>query len=845
MRTITASQERVLSLEHRSEHIRVRVDRDGSGTFVDLRSLADYDWIDSVRWGQNVDKPVGEATIVLVRENYQLSLAPLDAASKFNQASQMIEVHRDVFVDTAVLPMDAQPVESDWEEQFNGKIYKIKWGGKKSRLTLKCRDQGGDIQSEFVETQTRHGGDFTGGVDTGAAPQQLDDVIQDVLDTHATSAPTLLVATTPSYAVNEYLQQKQPVLKAIRVLGMLIGFDVRYRWDNAGGNFRLTLIEPDRTPAGVDRTFDQNDYDDLPVVDISEVNVRNFIRVIYLDSTTNVRTIVERSDAASITRYGRRFMEITEGASSVIRDSATAGRLADAALAELEDPELEGSVLMSYFPKVQLMDFYRFVANDVHYNADQDLAVGGFTHVAKSGARSSIKTTMQLRGNPSMGKKRWLALDGGRPGVAAAVDTDGPAKPNVSCTVGQGHISITIDEPAETDWKTTEIYLDESTIPATTFPTRPSSALLVASGKQSRFDIGGLTPGTTVFVRAIVVDLKGNFIATTDLITDVPERTGAFHENTETWRQNLVGNPQFGQQTKPAADEPPDGWSMKTGDWDDDATVSTSITHSGGQSLHIKELPSRTVEIVSDFIPYEPGDILEGSIVSRAENTGGATDFLKGFIDIYFGNKTTLSSSSPQIVGNTTASFVKARGVTYRDTAGSARYAQFRIELVSGIAPNQDHYIDSVKLTKALGAFSAEAGTQADIATGTDVVVNFDDDSGAPAFDRGEIFDTGNNRMDAPFNGISTFTAQVGLLSLSGSESMDIAIRVNGSRVKASNTVVATTGGTIATVTAELDLDEGDLVDVVVQHDGPGTGIDLETANTVSFFTGSNITRED
>lgn len=835
MRTITAAEDRLLSLTNRSEHLRVLIDRDGTSNFVDVSDLSDYDWIKSVRWGENIDRPVASATVTLVRENYDLSLAPLDAASKFNQAAQLIEIHRLIKIETAVLPMDAIPADADFELMFEGRIDKIQWGGLGSKIVLTCRDLGGDLQSEFIEIQTQHG--FT---------DQLNVVIQDILDTHASSPPTLLVASTPSFAIDTYLQQKQPIMKAIRTLGLLIGFDVRYRFDNAGGDHRLTLIEPDRAPSSVDRTFGPDDYDDLPNVSINSINIRNVIRVIYTDSGTGVKTIIESSDAASITRFGRRFMEITEGAASVITGSAAATRLADAALAELKDPELESSSRQDYFSKIQLMDFYRWLANNIHYDTDQELAVTGYQHTASvSGATVSIKTEMQLRGKPSVGKKRWLALDGGRPGVASATDTTGPAKPGISCSTGVGSITIRIDEPAELDWATTEIYLDTSTIPATTFPTKPSQSLKVASGRRSRFDITGLIPGVQVFVRALVIDVKGNFIETTDLIIDVPEKVGAFHENEETWRQNLIGNPQFGQQTRDAATFEPDGWTVTTGAWGAGNVVrDEAVSQSGCASVKFPAIgSSRTIEMVSDFIPIEGDDILSGSFLFR-KDAADANTSLEIFLDFYQGDKTTLveSVSIGTDTTDTGADFLKVPTEWIR-VDNDSRYFQARIRSVVVTSGTANIYVDSVRTTKALGAFRAEmSGDEVDLAFAT-VTVPFDTE----IFDRGEIYDTPNKEADFAFDGISSFSATVSMRGLTTTEFFAIGIRRNGVS-KGTSPIVFGRGSLLVrtTVTASFDIVKGDLINVVLTHSGPTTGgVDIVSGPSDSYFSGNNITRED
>ncbi len=860
MRTITDAEDRLLTRKHRAEHVRVLIDRDGAGDFADVTNLLNgRDFLRSVRWGENIDNPVATATITLVRENYALSLAPLADNSKFNQTSQFIEINRLVRVETQIQPMDTPLDASAWERQFDGRINKIEWGGKQSRLVLRCRDLGGELQDEFIETQIRHGGDFLGGVDVGAAPQQLDTTIQDILDTHADSPPTLLVATTPSFAVNEYLQQKQPIMKAIRTLGMLIAFDVRYRFDNAGGTHRLTLIEPDRSPVGVDREFGPDDYDDLPSVSINAVNIRNRIRVIYLDEVTGVRTAVEVSDAASIARFGPRFMEITEGAVTVIKTSAIALRLANGALAELKDPDLEGTAKLDYFSKVQLMDFYRWTENNVHYSSSQDLAVGGYDHVATiSGGRSSIKTTMQLRGKPSMGKKRWLALDGGRPGVASSTDTDGPKRPGITFDVGMGLLTIHIDEPPEPDWDTTEVYLSTATIPATSFPDRPSPGLLVASGRQSRFDLGALVPGSTVFVRAIVVDVKGNFIDTTDLVTQVPETVGVFHENSDTSRINMVPNGDFGQTTKDIVTVAPDGWDVinrrtdvALGVWGTDWIEDTSIQQTGTRSVKSPSTSVLSTRIESALYPVSL-NVLSFITWSVRASAVAAGNIVKVGFTLYRADKSVITDSDvhsgPLSAVDTFETFFASVYPNLTPFFDDAFYFSVFVEKDASV--NFDLFCDRVFQWRGFQAFEAFQDTLESVPGSTDFNPRF----------QTEVFDFGGATRGATNFGLDVgtfnriyrvlepgrygFQAGVALSDVPASRQVEVGFHINGTRVKKGVDVrtSAATGATGIQLTcaATFDLAKSDTVEAYVRHTN-GSNLNTIVGRDRTYFHGGRV----
>lgn len=444
-RTTTASEAAILTKRNQAVYLRVYVDEDGLGNFVDLATLIGRDWVVSARWGENVDSPVSTAQIGLIRESYDNSLSPLMTASRFNQPAKKLEVSREIRVYTATRTHGEDFVEdlNEYELVFQGVIDEIDFGGSQSNISLNCRDLGAVLQDTFIEVQRETG------------PDDLPAVIQQILTDNGLGSITLFTPVAPTFTINKYLQRKEPVFDAIRKLAQMIGWDIRYRWDNGTASFRLTLFEPDRSKTVPDFTLGADRYDDLTKLKVSRTRIRNVVEVTY-GPNEQQRTTVQLSDASSISRYGRRFMELTEASSSEIDTVTEATAMAQAALDDLKEPDAEASAQLDYFFPVQTGDLIRFTANGTHFDVDQDLAVVSYGHqIDNRGA----KTSMVLRGKPSSGINRWLAIEG-RAGVSPNNDFEAPEEPTILNLSGEkGALVIEYRKPTNPDWDLTKVYV--------------------------------------------------------------------------------------------------------------------------------------------------------------------------------------------------------------------------------------------------------------------------------------------------------------------------------------------------------------------------------------------------
>jgi hypothetical protein len=400
VRTTTAGELLTLAKNARTVTQRVKV-ANGSGTMIDLSS-----WVESVVIDRDVDMPVSGATIQFTRSEgnqYVIrSLAPLRTDSTLNRLddgvtySPQLDLNRVVTVEEATTAIGASIVAGDYKLKFKGTIDSVNF--EQSPVTIQCRDEGAVLVDRWIETPATYG---TGG------GRGMELVIQDILDAVFGAAVIVLyVPTSPAYNITTYQQQKMSVMDAIQQLAQLKGWDIRFRYYEPSGIFKLTLSDPLRSKTTPDYTFGPSQYHVIPSFDINLTNIRNFIQGSYFNAATQSRLTVSVNDSASITKYGRRFFEIQEGDQSPIDTSTEMTNLITYALADLKDPKANQEVELPFFWPGDLNDLYRFSGNAATHNTDQDLAVVSIRDELSQGRH---RTIAKVRGSPAGQYLTWLA----------------------------------------------------------------------------------------------------------------------------------------------------------------------------------------------------------------------------------------------------------------------------------------------------------------------------------------------------------------------------------------------------------------------------------------------------
>lgn len=423
----------------------------------------------------------------------------------------------------------------------------------------------------------------------------MENVLQQMLNDSPVSV-TLYAPNASSFLMAPWKQEREPVLEAMRKVTQLIGWDLRPRYDS-GGTWRLQLYKPDRAASVPVRTFSPSSYVDVSALDMGIEDVRNVVRVVYgdrgdlgTDGKTPKRKYRQVADSASIAAYGRRFMEIAEEATSAIDAPAEADALASAALADLSTPYASLGVEAFFWPWVQLGDLYRFSANYVHFDSDQDLAVVGYSHEAQLGddGEQTFRTSLTCRGKPSGGSDRWLQWDS-RPGVApthSLQDSYGGLDVSVVDSAGvAGGARFRIAEKLErlAKFDGLELHISESS------GFIPSALTLTTVGKADSLEVQNLVPGRQYYARVVPRQLNAGRVVQGEPSAQVAFTAGyaapRLLQPAVDYGQYPV-NGEFEAWTL-GASAPPDAWSMNSGTWGTDVSrVTRSVGPvSGGYAL--------------------------------------------------------------------------------------------------------------------------------------------------------------------------------------------------------------------------------------------------------------------
>lgn len=577
-------------------------------------------------------------------------------------ASPLIAVGREIKLETAVCPLGIEPASGDWTLDFHG--YIDRWTGDGSALTLDCRDLTAKLIDAYIEKERVYafgnlgiaGSGFriwepnteyqddepaipttanlsehfylaaagTSGTNepvwptsgtvadntvtwtredaTSDAGKPVEYVMQEILNDTVSSPPTLNVPVSPSWNIGPYEQDRVPAFDAVRALAEQIGWDARYRWDAGSSTFKFTLFEPDRAKVAVDRTFSKQAYLSVDRLAVDIAGIRNAIRVIYSDSADldlagyPKRKVIEVTSATSITAYGRRFMEISEDSNSNIDTSTEATDLANAVLSDLATPNAELEVTDFYMPFVELGDLYRFSANGRHFSSNQDLAVVGYRHSLSGGTH---KTSLTCRGKPSGGYKKWHSK-AAHPAAKQAhrfASFDATTKPTLTVEGTIGGLKLQWPIAKQKLSKFDEVEWHVSTSSSFT----PDGTTLVGITKAEHYEVQGLVPGKTYYVRAVPRgrnDSRPVFGQATAAVAAEVSRANAAHLVTDVDWGSIPLNGAFETQTDP--DAPPDHWAMYAGTWDSHVTKKDDNSGvSGSGYLRFENVASATAGIVT------------------------------------------------------------------------------------------------------------------------------------------------------------------------------------------------------------------------------------------------------
>lgn len=505
MRTTTTQEDAQLALKRRTVHARVYVD-DSGGTPVEVTSLAGRNWLSGFSVRRSVDDRVPVADVVLHQRHGSWNFSPLMSSP----LSDLCVENRDVKIEVMVVGRGLDTSHGTWREIFFGRIDQVDWDGETVKLVC-ADDKARTLRNTFIETERTYGAASPG--------DDAENVIQDILDDNLTSAPTLRTPTSPSWQIVDdppFILGKQHLWDAVRLVSEQIGWDLISRWYNATADWELVFEAPDRLKTSPDVTFAASQYFMSRRCTSAETEIRNSILISYPDASTtdnqgrreyasvteaDMGTAAKAVALASQTAYGVKHMEITLETSSAIDNQAEAIDLAEAAIYDLAEPELDMEVVVPLHWPLQLRDLVRLMADDINFDSDQDLAVDQLEHVFD--ASGFALTRMVVSGKPKLGRKRWLQREA-RTGLGRALPDLTPDTPVVTVTAFANAADLDLGPVTQRYWEEAEIHCSASS------GFTPDASTILAHGKLSQIRLP-LEPGAVCYIKARYRDRFGNW----------------------------------------------------------------------------------------------------------------------------------------------------------------------------------------------------------------------------------------------------------------------------------------------------------------------------------------------
>lgn len=654
MRTLTDAQYLALTNDVGAKHcLRVKV-ADSDGTMRDLRTLWGLDWCLGAEWSVNLEDETAIATVRLTRRHHEGSLAPLMEASTFNNLTgsyaALLSPGRLVTIEVASIGLDdgperpTVPLSSDWAEVFRGRLDEVETAAGDSDLSLRCRDLAGIIFDRFIETEVEYGSE---------AGTALESVIQSLLNNNGLSSITLYTPVSPAWNLSTFTQRRAPLGQAIADLVSQIGWECRYKWDNATSAWRYTLYEPPRSKTTADWTLTADQYRAVQSFAQSMDDVRTRWSVAYADindldatgkpkrktATATNTALEEELGSASLPYVKWAHISTTVNKASLNVDTtAEAQRLADTALEDTGYVPTTATIGLDLAWHFDVGDLIELTANDITHDTDIALAVTDVRHLLNE---DKATTTVTLRGNPGMSHLKWARFDW-REGMYPAPFTAPLAPQNLTSTPTVNGVALSFQRNAYGP-PPAQFELHVSTSSGFTPDLGEESATFVKASDSTRFDVNTLAPGATYYAKVVPRDMFGTHGTASAQATVAPRYV---EPRLLVPRVSYGTLPRNGDlEAHSDAAQPPDGFTMPTGTWGTGAAV-TSDSFSGTRAIIMQ---AGLAEIDAEPFTCREGEALVVSAAYKSSTVSGTIGTLR--VDFVNESLTLISSTSIALSG--------------------------------------------------------------------------------------------------------------------------------------------------------------------------------------------------
>jgi len=204
MRALPASATALLGTTRRTTHVRVTLSSNRGGTAWSqvLTSWGSRNFVRSVEWTTDWEQPVGEATIVLALAWWHESLSPLMAGSRLNASRTLVDVVRDVRIETQIAPAGAPAdADGDWTNAWEGtvSVFRVE----EDTITLTCRDRTAYLQDLTIEEEQPPPAGTTNWYTALAWDVSLEDLLQALIDSTVMRGSVAARAVATAYTLGQ------------------------------------------------------------------------------------------------------------------------------------------------------------------------------------------------------------------------------------------------------------------------------------------------------------------------------------------------------------------------------------------------------------------------------------------------------------------------------------------------------------------------------------------------------------------------------------------------------------------------------------------------------------------
>ena len=419
---------------------------------LDLSNVHGYDMLLNAKVTIDTDNGIRKADIECVREIGRVSLAPLVSDTPLalpnafdpDITEQYIDINTPVEISTVRSPIGHIPRENNYAPLLKGQIDDFDPTPDGTTIKFSCRDRMGLLVDYFIPKPVLYARELDVEEEFKQGTYDhivIDELIGDNSDLVVTGGPPRFEVDQPyesEWKLMDYEQRPEPLFTALKAIANGLGWVIAYEWNPYLRSWRMRYYEPQRLKNNTDNILKPYDILSQSSFNTTAANIRNVIRVSFSDFEAENNTIgstrtpiaedgattsselygkdsegnrlpgyVEYVDTASVTKYGRRYMQMNEFTTRGIGRIEEASKLAISALRELKQPDIESSLQIRCMPEIDIDDIIYMKQDLKIHTSDLRMAVKSISH--DLGLKS--KTSLTLKGKPGWGHRKYLQLE--------------------------------------------------------------------------------------------------------------------------------------------------------------------------------------------------------------------------------------------------------------------------------------------------------------------------------------------------------------------------------------------------------------------------------------------------